>query len=400
MNRSAEMLAPDQAVALMLDRVAPVGQEDVEWHRATNRVLAQAIVSDRDSPPADVSAMDGYAVRLRDVGGVGIDVAGEILPGEPATQLPAGKTMRIVTGALVPVGAEAVVRREDVVVEKEDHIELPPGFTPRAGENIRRRGENAPAGTEVLPSGALLGPAAISAVAASGAARLRVHRRVRLGILVTGSELHPVESLPRPWEIRDSNGPQLAALAAGCPWIELIRRENVIDVESRLEEQLAALLQDCDAILLTGGVSMGSHDFVPAVVRSLGATVLFHRLPIRPGKPIMGAISPAGQPVLALPGNPVSVLTTACRFAGPVFRRLAGMREVLPHRPMVLLDKSPTSLALWRFPAIGMISDGRARLLPSRGSGDIVGIAQSDGFVEIPPDAAGDGPYTLWRWEW
>ena len=399
MKSPTETLTPYQAVALMVDRITPVGQEGLAWHLATHRVLSHPIVSDRDSPPADVSAMDGYAIRLQDVRGR-IEVAGEILPGELAPQLPAGKAMRIVTGALVPIGADAVFRREDVVVEKEDAIEISPGITHSEGDNIRRRGENAPAGTEVLPSGTLLGPAALSAVAAFGAFHLQVHRRVRLGILVTGSELHPVESSPQPWQIRDSNGPQLASLAAACPWIELIRCRNVIDVESRLKEQLAALLQECDAILLTGGVSMGSHDFVPSVVRSLGASVLFHRLPIRPGKPILGAISSAGQPIVALPGNPVSVLTTACRFAGPVLRKLAGMREPLPHRPMVLVDKSPSPLASWRFAAIRMAADSRASLLPNRGSADIVGIAQSEGFVEIPPDVVGEGPYTLWRWEW
>lgn len=394
-------LTPDQAVSALIERLAPVDAEEVSWQQAAGRILAASIVCDRDSPPCDVSAMDGYAVRLADASrGGAIEVAGEVLPGRPPLELPPGKALRIVTGAPVPGAADTVVRREDVASEQPSSIVLASGAAPAVGDNIRRQGENAKIGSEALAGGRRITPAAMSALAAMGVTRPRVYRRVRLGILVTGSEVHSVESTPRPWELRDSNGPQLMALAAACPWIELVQCAHVIDVELQLQAKLGELLEQCDAVLLTGGVSMGSHDFVPAAVRYHGATVLFHRLPIRPGKPVLGAVSRTGQPIVALPGNPVSVLVTACRFAGPALRRIAGMESPAVARGVSRIEAPVKPLDLWRYLPVVDIGSGLVRLVPNQGSGDLVGVARSDGFVEVAPDCGSDGPFPLFRWEW
>jgi molybdopterin molybdotransferase len=389
---------PDDALAALLFPLRTVVTEELPWQEAAGRVLARPITADRDSPPCDNSSMDGYAVRLADVRPEGVAVAGDAMIGRPPPTLPPGQALRIVTGAPLPAGADAVIRCEDVD-QQSSMIVVRPGVELKVGQYIRRQGENVRQGESVVDAGRVIDTAVISAATTFGAARLCVYRRVRVGLLATGSELQRPESPVNSWQLRDSNGPALWAMLSGLPWLEPLPPRHVSDDPAAIRRALEQCLTDCDAVLLTGGVSMGQHDYVPDAIASTGAEILVRKLPIRPGHPLLGAVSHEGQPILGLPGNPVSVMVTARRFAAAVLQRLAGM--IHAHSPASTVTVTNPDLAqssLWWFRPVRLVSPGRVELLPSMGSGDIVAAANSDGFVEIPPQGHGAGPRLFWRW--
>jgi molybdopterin molybdotransferase len=423
--------SPAAAIEALCAHISIVEAEEAPLDEAFGRALATPVVADRPSPAADVSAMDGYAVDTsvpgrRDAeGGSVYPVAFEVQIGQDPGELLPGACARIVTGAAIPRGADAVVRREDTE-EAPDSIRIRAGVEVRPGANIRRRGENCAAGAAILEAGAEITAPVAAALAAFGAARVSVRRPLRLAILITGDELRPLGEPITEFQLRDSNGPTVAAMfaAARGAWIGAVERARAPDDPVAIRDALGAMLERADAAIITGGVSMGDHDHVPDVVRSLGAEVLFHKLPQRPGKPMLGALL-EGRPILALPGNPVSVMVTARRIAMPVLRRLAGFAPD-PAPPVVTLtnDDGKSLNLWWRRPVRlggagtgganpsgattsgaglqpagdGARGVGLASLITSKGSGDIPAAAGSDGFVEIPPGQGGAGPWAFFGW--
>ncbi len=389
---------PAEALRLLAEHLASVADEPVDLHHAVGRVLAQPVDADRDSPAHDVSAMDGYAVRLAELAD-DMPVAGEVTTGSGPPAMPDGAAMAIFTGGCVPTGADAVIRREDVV-ESPGRIRLAIARDAiEPGANIRRQGENLAAGARVVDAGALIDAPVMAALASFGASRPRVYRRVRVGVIVTGDELRHVHDAPAPWQVRDSNGPALAAMFAALPWVDLQGIRHVPDTLDDLIAAAAGQLPGCDALLLTGGVSMGDHDHVPEALEAAGARQLFHRLPIRPGKPLLAAVGPQGQAILGLPGNPVSVMVTARRFALAALRRRAGLvgGDDAPAAAR-LTNPDDKALKLWWHRPVRFVEPGVAELVPGKGSGDVAAAAGSDGFVEIPPGACGAGPWPCWPW--
>lgn len=391
--------SPDEALAALCAQIRPVESERVALQQAVGRILAEPIRADRPSPACDVSAMDGYAIGREDLKPGCIPVAGDIAIGTPAPPLPAGAVLRIVTGACVPEQACAVIRREDCI-ELGSQIELTEASLSAVSKsaNIRRRGENCPAGTVITPAGTLLNPAAIAGLASVGAASPLLYRKVRLAILVTGDEVLPTDASPEPWQLRDSNGPALHAMFSRHAWIGPIALRRVHDELDALVEALRAEMDGSDAIICTGGVSMGQRDFVPAALRAIGGQVVFHRLPQRPGKPVLAAVTASGKPLLGLPGNPVSVLVTATRLALPALRARAGLSSRHPGSLVHIRNHDAATLRLWWFRPVRLVAPAQVELLPTRGSGDIPSVAASDGFVQIPPGAAPDQPVEFYPW--
>lgn len=390
--------SPDQAIAAMLGRLWTREAEEMPLERASGRVLAEAICADRDSPPCDASAMDGYAVRLEDLDRPSIPLSAPVRIGQAPPPLPRGYAAHIVTGAPVPKEAEAVVRVEDVVAQSDGITLKASCGSIVAGANIRRQGENLPAGRQVLGGGCLLHAGALGALANFGVQSVKVTRKVRIGILTTGDEIVEAGVEPAPWQIRNANAASLVGLFGGASWRLVATPRHARDDADLLAEALNGLLDCCDLIMLTGGVSMGDRDYVPQVIQSCECEVLFHKLPIRPGKPILGAVGAEGQAVLGLPGNPVSVLTTAVRFGSPICRKLAG----LPPLPQMQVEVSATGerpIDLWYARPIKLSPGGRGEVIASRGSGDLPSVADSDGFVELPPGGSGEGPWRYFRWE-
>lgn len=387
-----------QAICAMLQRVDRVEGENILLKDAVGRVIYESVRSDRPSPPCDLSAMDGYAVRLSDLKQPLLPVTGEVVTGRAPPPMPSGAVMRIFTGGPVPQSCDAVIPREHVE-ELGDMIRLPADFQVSLGQHIRRCGENAPAGRIIAERGVSVGPGAMSALAGCGIVQLRVHRRVRLSVIVTGNEVKDIAAGVEPWQIRDSNGPALEAMFASLPWIDWQGISHARDNEQQLKQVVAGAMADCDALLLTGGVSAGDYDYVPTMLQRIGCTIMFHKLPIRPGKPVLGAIGPEGQAVLGLPGNPVSTLTTARRLALPILRHCAGFAHALPPTMQVtLLNPDQNKLHLCWSRLVRLVGDGRAELVATQGSGDIIAVAQSDGFVELPPQGCGAGPWPFYRW--
>jgi molybdopterin molybdotransferase len=376
-----------------------VPEQTVGSADAAGLVLAQEICADRDHPACDTSAVDGYALRLNQavIGKQAVTAHSHI--GHAPPMMPASGVVKIVTGAPVPAGAEAIVRREEVR-ELGDEIEITKELTLKANQDLRRRGDNILAGRVVLPAGIELGPAQLAGLACFGISTLRVRRRVRVMLIVSGDELLAVRSNPEPWQIRDSHAYAAPALLASARWIEFLGVKNVPDDLPQITSYLADALDKCDAVILSGGVSMGDRDFVPAAIRGVGANVVFHKLPIRPGRPMLGAIGPRGQAIFGLPGNPLSVLVTARRFAAIALRKLAGLADVDPAVPSVsLVSTEHGHPKLWMYPPAVVEPDGRVRIIPARSSGDLVTAARSDGFVEIPPGERAPERVPFFRWE-
>ena len=333
----------------------PTEPEQIPTADALWRVLAEPVTAATSLPPWDNSAMDGYAVRAMDLIGatdatpVLLRVIGEVAAGAIGTvTVEPGSAVRIATGAPVPPGADAVVPVEATQAldrdgrpsgprDRDATGPLPAGCLVHdavpIGGSIRRAGSDVEAGTQVLPTGILLGPQAIALAAGIASATVRVHRLPRVGVLATGDEVHgPGEPLG-PAGIPDANGPGLRALVAASGGLAIdlgIARDVLGDVEERLRRGLAA---GVDALIVSGGVSVGPYDVVRAAFEAIGRIDLW-RVAVQPGKPFAFGTAErpgGGAPVLlfGLPGNPVSSFVTFELFVRPALRRLAGRRDVL-----------------------------------------------------------------------
>ena len=355
---------------------------------ATGRVLAEPVVADRASPPHDASAMDGYALRLADAQpGVTLPVAGRTRMGGAPPPLAPGTAVQITTGAAVPVDAELVVKREDTDETVPGRVTLRDQAVVRPGLSIRRAGENAPAGATIAAAGATVTPGLAAAAATYGAAHLRVRRRVRLVVLVTGDEFSD-DATPPPWQIRECNGVAAAGWSATRPHVELLGVRRVPDLRAATVDALDQAAQEADLVLTTGGVSMGDGDHVPHAAVAAGFEAAYHRVAMRPGKPNLGAVHPGGAVLLGLPGNPVSVLCGLTRFAGPVAARLAGATPSAGLCVAVEPGHRPPPIGLWQYHPAARSADGRAVPLPHRGSGDTAALAAAELFLETPPGTA------------
>lgn len=385
----------DAQVDRAAQRLSPVPSEHTEIQKALGRILAQPIVADRDSPALDVSAMDGYAMRLSDLGTDRVSVYAVACAGKPPMDLPDGQAIQIFTGAAVPSGADCVIQREHTI-EAPGSMQLKVSVDSiRPGQNIRRRGENIKNCQLVLAQGTLLTMASVGALATFGPAEVLLRRKVRVSCLTSGDELIEPGGQVQPWQIRDSNSLTLQGWLSGLPWVAIGGHQRFGDTLQLAIQAIESVGQDSDAIILTGGVSAGDTDFIPKALVELGGEILFHRLPIRPGKPVLVGLW-QGKLVVGLPGNPVSAAVVSRVIAQPLLERLAG-RTRTPLAQLSLADPDDKRLNLVWYRLVEL--DGvHARLVDSRGSGDLVSLARSHGFIEQPAGQSGRGPWRTWLW--
>ena len=391
--------SPGLALDALCALIKPVRVESVEWHQAMGRVLADDAIADRPSPSCDVSAMDGYALRLEDCRVGTLKVAGEVAIGREPQAMPHGQALQIVTGAPVPMGVDVVIKREDVV-EGDGQIELGEGLVQslKAGVNIRRVGENMAAGTTVECAQRVITSPMMGMLTGFGIAQPSVYRQVRVGIITTGDEVVTPDQTPTQWQLRDSNASSLIALCDQYRWIKVEKHIHACDTIEGIQSAADELINSCDAVVFTGGGSMGDHDHVPEIVKAMGAEVVFHKLPQRPGKPALGAVID-GKPIFGLPGNPVSVMVTAHRLLIPALAIRAGIQAPI-HTPRMVkvINSDDKSLGLWWNRLARIVSHDSVELIKSKGSGDVPSSAISDGFVELAPGQSGEGPWAFWSW--
>ena len=394
---------PDAAIEALANQLAPRHRIRKAEADIRGKILAEDITADRPSPAANVSAMDGYGLRVSDLAlDSPIRVAGESACGSAPPNMPENAVIRVFTGAIVPSGCELVVKREDTT-ESENEITLSETTKKLAvGANIRRSGENLRANEVVFTAGTRITPASHAALVNFGAYQVDVFEPVRVAIITTGEELIAPEKSPgkspKPWQLHNSNQFGLTSLLAS-PSIEISHTDHVGDDRATIEQLLQERLKTCDAIILTGGVSMGDYDFVPEAVSNIGGEIIFHGLPIRPGKPILGASSEDGKLIIGLPGNPVSAMVNARRIGVPLLAKLSGQLPWMPPTPWVsVADLRKSDLPLHRYLLTRLGADGQCHLVPSKGSGDLVALGQSDGFVEIPIASDPQTPKRFFRW--
>lgn len=392
----------DAALETLLGRLVPVtGHETLPLADCTGRALAEPLVARVSVPPADNSAVDGYAVYrddLSDEAETRLPVIGRAAAGHPlAGPQPRGTAVRVLTGAVMPAGEggtapDTVMMQEDCTPDG-DHVVIRPGI--KRGANRRMAGEDIRAGETVLPEGRRLTAADIALAAAAGHAALTVCKPLRVALLSTGDEVHePGGALPA-GGIYDANRPMLAALLRdlGCIVDDLgIQPDN----RSRMTEAFARIVASHDAVVTSGGVSTGDEDHVKAAIEAAGGQLHFWRLAIKPGRPV--ALGQIGQvPLFGLPGNPVAAMLTFGFFAAPLLQRLGGYAPRLPRAFPVRAGFSYRKKADRReWVRVSLQDDGsggwQAVKYPVDGAGVITSLTRTDGLVELDEARTGLEP--------
>jgi molybdopterin molybdotransferase len=352
------------------------------------RVLAEDLIADAALPPFPSSAVDGYAVRAADAG-KSLRVVGESAAGRPFEgSLAPGAAARVLTGGVVPEGADVVVMVEDVLLDG-DSVSVPPGLKP--GTNFHKVGDDLRAGDRVLSSGIQLGAAEIGIAAAVGRPRLPVRRRPRVALMSTGDELVEVGEKPRPGQIPDSNRwALLAALREAGAEVRVLGIAP--DQPDPLRNLVVDALRDADALVTSGGVSVGTHDLVKPLLESLG-TVLVGRVKLKPGKPFTFATLDEGKVAFGLPGFPVSSLVTFEVFVRPALRKMQGFAQLRrPTLPVRLgYDARPTQDRT-EYQRVTLRRDGVdlvAETTGSQSSSRLMSLAGAHALVRVPAGAEG-----------
>jgi molybdopterin molybdotransferase len=379
-------------VRLLEECLLPLPAEPLSAFQAAGRVLAEEIVSSVAVPGFDRAAMDGYAVRAEETFGAGpynpleLLVIGECLPGRPfAGAVGPGQAVRIMTGAPVPAGADAVLPVE-VAQAVGDRLRITEPISP--ARHIGKRGEDVAAGKAVLPAGRRLRPQDVGLLAALGVAEVSVIRRPRVDVLSTGDELLPAGARPEGCRVVDSNSVVLAALVrrdGGEPHLGPILPDRREVVQRALQDSAA------DVLLVSGGSSVGQDDHAPAVLAEIGELAV-HGIALRPASPT-GVGFLGARPVFLLPGNPVSCLCAYDLFAGLAIRRLGGRSTALPYRPVELPLAAKISSAVGRVDYVRVrIRDGTVEPLAVSGASLLSTTTIADGFVLVPADLEGYPP--------
>lgn len=401
------MLEVPAALAAIRRSYTPLPPVSLPLARAAGRRLAEPIHLDLDTPPFDRALVDGYALRAADASaGTRLRILGRHDAGAaPALPVTPGACVAINTGAPLPSGADAVI-----MVEQTRLLDAPladPGARPHTadsgwvellgsvpqGAGIQRRGADARAGSQVLPAGAWLSPAALAVAAAAGAAHVSVIPAPRIALLVTGDELVPLEQRPGPAQIRNANSILLEACikAAGAT---LTASLLVRDEEPQLRAALQAAWASADLLIVTGGMSMGTRDLIPPLLLQEHVTFHVEKVRLKPGLPFLFGTRPAPSPaarqyVAGLPGNPVSAFVCFYRLVMPLLDGLAGGSGLPPLCPAITTSSlAATQEREFCLPAVRQVQpDGRlaATPLPWRGSADLLTLAQANALIVQPP---------------
>jgi molybdopterin molybdotransferase len=378
----------DEAAALVLERIHVLPKERVAIREAVGRVLASDLIAPAELPAFSTSAVDGFAVRAADAGET-LHVIGESAAGRPfAARVEPGTAARILTGGVLPDGADTVVMVEDVRLVGES-VTVPKDV--RAGNNFHRPGADVKAGELVLRAGAQLGAAELGLVAALGFADVDVYRRPRVALMSTGDELVEVGKRPGPGQITDSNRwALLAALREAGVEVRILGIGP--DEATALRRLVVDALDAADVLVTSGGVSVGTHDLVKPLLESLG-TVLVGRVKLKPGKPFTFATLPAGKFAFGLPGFPVSSLVTFEVFVRPALRKMQGFARLQrPTLPVRLGYDARATADRTEYQRVTLRREGAelvAETTGSQSSSRLLSLAGAHALVRIAPGDEG-----------
>ena len=401
------MLEFEEALARVLAAVPAATSEDVSLSEAAGRVLAERVQSSIDLPMFDNSAMDGYGLRAADVASAkpesparlrlaGKAAAGEVFAGE----VTAGACVRLFTGSPLPSGADAVVRQEDTRVEPSAAGEVLILAPAGPGENVRSRGGDVQRGSTLAEAGELLTAGRIGLLAAAGLTRVRVGRQPVAGLLATGSELREPGERLAPGQIYESNRIALAALMERAGAVPR-RLPLVADALAATRLALAEAFDQCDAVVTSGGVSVGEMDFIRGAFERIGGDLQFWKVAIRPGRPFAFGRC-RGKLLFGLPGNPVSALVTFLLLVRPALLRWQGAANVsLPAHPGVLAEPLANDSERRHFMRVKVDPTGRIYSAGAQASHVLSSMAAANGLVDVPANTTltAGAAVSVLRWE-
>ena len=385
-------MTPAEAERKIRENLPVFSSEECPLADATGRVLHRDLRGDRDLPPYDRVTMDGYAVRAAAL------AAGQRTFRVEATQAAgmrpfqlgpaADACIEVMTGAVLPEGADSVIPYEDTESANGRMTVRPAVPAVKSGQAVHRRGSDHRLGGVIVRAGTRITGREVAVAAAIGATRLTVSRVPKIAVVSTGDELVEVGDPVAPHQIRRSNDHALRAalIMAGYPRVE---RFHLHDMRHEIEHMLWHIIAEFDVVLITGGVSKGKFDFLPDELAAQGVEKIFHGVAQRPGKPFWFGVNPDGKPVFALPGNPVSAYTCLHRYVLPALAQASGQPPAAPVTVALAAPVTFRSKLAYLLPVRLASGAGAERLAlpdPSNTSGDFAGLVGTDGFVELPAD--------------
>jgi molybdopterin molybdotransferase len=384
------MIAISEALRIIKTQIETLSTESVELNESVRRVLAENVFADMDLPSFNRSQMDGFAVRTKDVVDVPVKlkIIGESIAGKGFDEkIRHGETVRIMTGARVPRGADAVQKKELVRELENDFVEILEA--PKLFQNIVSRAEEIKGGEQVFSKGEIINEQMIAVLASFGYAKVKVYGQPKVSVLATGSEIVPFSETPQQDQIRDSNSVSLKVFAENCGGV-VKGLSKVEDDLKNLKKTIAGAAQKSDLLILSGGVSVGDYDFTKPALRELGAEIFFEKVALRPGKPTVFA-KLGDCFVFGLPGNPVSVAVTFFLFARKAILQMQGANDCDLREGYAILTKNMKG------------AKGRDSYIPAKftfnknaqlfveplkwgGSSDFVSFSKADCLIFVPQD--------------
>lgn len=378
------MISVEEALKIIHSHSKDFGSEQIPFIEAHGRVLDEDIYSDRDFPPYNRAAMDGIAISYGDWenGMRSFPITGEQFAGSPKQKLTTGTCMEIMTGAVVPEGADTVIRYEDVSISNQNAQVTVDEIT--ALQSVVTQGTDAKAGSLIIAKGKKLSHGDVGILSSVGKTKVLVKKLPKVAIISTGDELVEPDQTPEPHQIRKSNVYTLCSLLT----VQKLTYQSfhIDDDEQAIDIALPKILQDFDLVLLSGGVSKGKRDYVPEALEKHGITKHFHRIKQRPGKPLWFG-SNENTTVFGFPGNPVS--TVACFTVYCLSWLTHSLGLEIQENKAVLTDTIHFGKELTYFVHVSLINVNgqlQAKSLRGNGSGDLVSLSEADGFIELPSD--------------
>ena len=381
------MISFEEAYQIVLSKTRDFGNVTVPLAKADGRILAENVVADRDFPPFDRATKDGIAIRFDQ--GTPLDtfaIEGVAAAGSPQKELQsASGCYEIMTGAVLPKNSNTVVMYEHLDI-RDGSAKIVKSVT--KGQNIHYRGSDEAQGTVVLSEGTLVTAAEIGVLASIGKAELLVKKNPRITLFSTGDELVPVDQVPKPHQIRQSNSHTLrAALFENGIASEII---HIKDDRAKIEKALLSALETSEVLLVSGGVSKGKYDYLPEVLEGIGVQKYFHRVLQRPGKPFwFGEHTPSNTTIFGFPGNPTSTFANFHIYFRPWLNKCSGQANA---KIQVFLEESfENTTNLMRFiRAKAHLRDGKmwGKLIDGNGSGDLTSLTKANGFIKVKPGQA------------